>query len=275
VTGYDSLGESHQLTAVFTKGATDASGNTAWTVEVDIPDADLSAAAVAAGTAGTTANSVQLALTPSDNGVAGAAANTQTIYFDQNGHLITTAAEAGADATAVPVDSMSVAITGLSDGATSSGPQTLNWKLTSGAGNGLLTQYAQTSASSAVTCDGNAAAQLTSVGIQNGGNVVAQFSNGSSLIVAQLAMASVVNPESLSNYGDNSYQVTAQTSTPSIGVPGTGGRGNIVGSALESSTVDLATQFTNLLTYQRGYEAASKVITATDQLAQETIGIIR
>ena len=58
-------------------------------------------------------------------------------------------------------------------------------------------------------------------------------------------------------------------------MPGTGGRGDIQGGSLEASTVDIATEFTNLIVYQRAYEANSQVVTTADTLSQDTINLIR
>jgi flagellar hook protein FlgE len=93
--------------------------------------------------------------------------------------------------------------------------------------------------------------------------------------VAQLALASIRNPDSLAAEGNNKFQVTTRTATPVIGVAGTGGRGNIMGASIESSTADVANEFTNLIVYQRSYEANAKVVTSADQLSQETINLIR
>ena len=67
--------------------------------------------------------------------------------------------------------------------------------------------------------------------------------------------------------------MSARTATPAIGVPGTGGRGDIVGGSIEASTVDIAREFTNLIVFQRGYEANSRVITTVDELSQDTINL--
>jgi flagellar hook protein FlgE len=58
-------------------------------------------------------------------------------------------------------------------------------------------------------------------------------------------------------------------------VAGSGGRGNIMGNAIESSTVDIAREFTNLITLQRGYQANARVITTVDEMSQETINLKR
>jgi len=165
----------------------------------------------------------------------------------------------------------SLAVTGLTSGAAD---LTLNWSLYNGT-SPRLTQYAQPSAVSAIQQDGSAPAQLVRVGVGNGGAVLAQYSNGVQTQVGQLAMASVRNPESLIAVGNNSYQLSARSALPAIGIPGTGGRGQILGGAIESSTVDIAREFTNLIVLQRGYQANARVVTTVDELSQETISLKR
>jgi len=75
--------------------------------------------------------------------------------------------------------------------------------------------------------------------------------------------------------GDSNYQLSALSALPAVGLPGTGGRGSVQGGAVEASTVDIATEFTNMIVYQRGYEANSKVVTTVDELSQDTINLIR
>ncbi len=118
------------------------------------------------------------------------------------------------------------------------------------------------------------AGQIQSVSIQNGGVLVATYSNGQQTTVGQLAVASVPNPQSLVSTGDNNLQASSDTGTISVGAANTGGRGQIVAGSLESSTVDIASEFTKLLTYERSYQAASRVITTSDQLVQETVNLI-
>ena len=138
-----------------------------------------------------------------------------------------------------------------------------------------ITQFAQTTAVSANSQDGNPAAQLIRVAIGDGGALLAQFSNGQQTKVGQLAMASIRNPESMVAVGNNNYQLSARSALPAIGVPNSGGRGSILGGALESSTVDIAREFTQLIVLQRGYQANAKVVTAVDELSQETINLKR
>ncbi len=187
---------------------------------------------------------------------------TGTLTFDSSGNLISPAATDPS-----PV----ISATGLADGAAD---MNITWNLYND-GAARITQFAQTSATSAVAQNGNPAADLVSVGIANGGQILASYSNGQQTVVGQMAMATVRNPESLFAVGNNNYQGSALTALPAVGLPGTGGRGTVIGGAVEGSTVDIATEFTNLIVFQRAYQAASKVITTVDQLSQTTIGLIQ
>lgn len=192
----------------------------------------------------------------------GTTTSTGTLEFDQNGNLVSPASGAA---------SPTISITGLTDGASD---MTVNWNLYQG-GNSTLTQYAQTSSMSTNSQDGSAAAQMTQITIGNGGVVLAQLSNGQQMQVGQLAMANFVNPDSLLDVGNNEYQVSGTSSNPAVGTANTGGRGQILGSSLESSTVDISTEFTNLMTYQNSYEAATRVITTADAVMQQTLSIMQ
>ncbi len=187
---------------------------------------------------------------------------TGTVTFDSNGKL----------ASPLQTDPMpSIAITGLVDGATD---MNVTWNLYDGV-TPRLTQFTQASARSANTQDGNPAAQLVKVALGDGGTILAQYSNGTQTVVGQIAMASIRNPESLVSVGNNNFQLSERSALPAVGAAATGGRGNIKGSALESSTVDIAREFTQLIVLQRGYQANAKVITAVDELSQETINLKR
>ena len=185
---------------------------------------------------------------------------TGSITFDSSGKLITPLS------TDAPPQ---LAITGLKDGAAD---MNVDFSLFTGT-TPRISQYAQASATSAVNQDGGPSAQLTSIGIGDGGTVVAQYSNGQQLVVGQMAMALIRNPESLLAVGNNNYQLSFRTAVPAVGLPGTGGRGAALGGATESSNVDIAQEFTNLIVLQRGFEANSKIITAVDELSQVTINL--
>lgn len=236
----DSLGNTHDLSINFTKSSTAA--NT-WTYQVAIPSGDLN-----------TATATQNSATTNLLSTAG------TITFNSDGSLVTTGLT-----NAVPLN-----ITGLADSAAD---MNLNWSfLTSGAGD--LTQYASASSVSSPSQDGIQGAELTSVAIEAGGQVVATYSNGQTKVAAQLALASIDNPNSLSNVGNNNFSVSNQTATPVIGIPNSGGRGQIEGGAIEGSNVDMAAEFTNLIEYQSGYQACSRVISTVNTLDQDLFNLI-
>ncbi len=86
-------------------------------------------------------------------------------------------------------------------------------------------------------------------------------------------MASILNPESLVSVGNNSFGLSANSALPAVGIPGTGGRGTVLGGSLEASNADIAREFTNLIVFQRSYEANAKVVTTVDQLSQDTINL--
>ena len=187
---------------------------------------------------------------------------TGSISFTPGGVLATP------DSTVAPPR---LTITGLLSGAAD---MNLDWQMYNGI-SPRLTQYSQPSAVSANSQNGAPASQLIRVGLADGGSILAQYSNGQQVVVGKVAMASIRNPESLIAAGDNTFTLSSRSALPAIGVAGSGGRGTILGGAVESSTVDIAKEFTNLIVYQRGYQANSRVITTVDEISQETINLKR
>jgi flagellar hook protein FlgE len=231
---FDAQGNSHTLTVTYTETAPNT-----WSYDVTIPSADLSG-----GSGGTTTLA------------------SGSLTFDGNGRLQSPPASAGT----VPIT-----ISNLASGASD---MNITWNLYDAGGNATLTQYNQASANIANDQNGAAPGQLTSMNIGPDGQIVAKFSNGTSQNVAQIALASVLNPDSMQQVNGNNFSTTSLTATPVIGLPETGARGQITGGALETSTVDIATEFTNLLQYERGYQANSKVISTEDQVVQQTLSLI-
>lgn len=208
-----------------------------WDYEVDIPGADAKG-----GTAGKPS---KLA-----NG---------SLVFDSSGKLTSPAAPGTVNIAG-----------GLADGAAD---LNINWNLFDTAGNPTVTQFAQASASSGTSQDGSQAAAVTGVSLGDGGQIMATFSNGKQAALAQVALAGISNPTTLIATNNNSYVLGTDTLAPAVGSAGTGGRGSITGGALESSNVDMATEFTNLIVFQRGYEASSKVVTTINQMDQTLLAI--
>lgn len=230
---YDSLGNAHTLTIQFTNTAPGA-----WNYSVNIPSTDVT------GGKGT---STQL--------------TSGSIAFNSAGQLTTPAA-------GKPINVTNSAA--LADGAAT---LNINWNVFDASGNSDLTGFGQASAASGTTQDGSAPGTVTGLSLANGGNLVANFSNGSQQTLAQVALANVANPGTLIATNGNNYQLGSGTIPPTVGAAGTGGRGSLVGQSLEQSNVDMAAQFTSLILYQQGYDANSKVLSTVDQMQQALLAI--
>jgi flagellar hook protein FlgE len=116
---------------------------------------------------------------------------------------------------------------------------------------------------------------LRSFSISSDGVLTGVFSNGKTRPVGQIAMANFNNPQGLEKAGNSMYRVTINSGLPQIGAAGEGGRGSMSGGTLEMSNVDLAQEFTNLIVAQRGFQANSRIITASDELLQDLVNLKR
>jgi flagellar hook protein FlgE len=90
----------------------------------------------------------------------------------------------------------------------------------------------------------------------------------------QIQTATVTNPSGLLGIGQNYYDIGPNSGTTNFGIPSADGRGTLQAGALESSNVDLAGEFTNLIITQRGLEANTKVIKSQSEVIQTIINII-
>jgi len=116
---------------------------------------------------------------------------------------------------------------------------------------------------------------LNSLEIGSDGTITGTYSDGQPHKIGQVALANFVNPEGLDKSGDTQFAASNASGQPNLGVPATGGRGNLTVGALEMSNVDLASEFTNLILAQRGFEASSKVITTSDTVLQDLVDMKR
>ncbi len=161
------------------------------------------------------------------------------------------------------------------DWSTASGlaPQTVSLGINQTPGG--LTQKKSPTDIQSVTNDGTPFGSLSSVGVDNDGYVIASYSNGVSERIAQVALATFPNPNALEQVSGTSWRVSTDSGAFNLKPPGTGGSGKLSAFALEASTVDLSTEFTNLITTQRAYSASSKIITTADQMLEELLTIKR
>ena len=209
---------------------------------------------------GTNAWSYSLSL-PTGDATGTPVSNSGTLQFDSAGKL-----------TAPSANVQGITFPGLTDGAADLNMQ---WSLYDVNGNATLSQTSGASSASATVQDGYASGSYQGFTVDTSGVVSAQFSNGQTTKVGQLAVASVTNLQGLQRTGDNGYLATAASGQATVGVAGLGGRGTIEDSTLEGSNVDIATEFSDLIVAQRAFEANSKTVTTFDTVTQETINLIR
>jgi flagellar hook protein FlgE len=138
-----------------------------------------------------------------------------------------------------------------------------------------LTGAAGMNSVASMSQDGSAIGSLVSFSVSDNGQITGVFSNGRNQALGQVALAQFANAGGLQKVGDSLYQASVNSGQPQIGIPGTGGRGTLSGGTLEMSNVDLAQEFTNLIIAQRGFEANSKVITASDEILQDLVNLKR
>lgn len=123
---------------------------------------------------------------------------------------------------------------------------------------------------------GKAVGKMTSVGVNDKGEIVAGYSNGDTKVIAQIAVATFTNPAGLEKVGENMYASTLNSGEfNGIGeeISTTGGK--MSSGYLEMSNVDLSDQFTTMITTQRGFQANSRIITVSDTMLEELINLKR
>jgi flagellar hook protein FlgE len=234
---YDALGVAHVVTINYAKTAAGA-----WTYEATVPGEE-----IAGGTAGTPF-----------------AIGTGTFAFDGNGRLSAVNGAAPADVVLV--------VPAWNNGA---GGGNLTWDLVDNTGKVAVTQYDVASATSSKSQNGSAAGMIDNISVLQDGTIQATFGAGQTVAVGKLAIANFNNPKGLVKRGMNRYGESQSAGLPNIGEAGTGGRGTLIGSALEQSNVDIAREFTQMILAQRGYQANSKTITVSDELLLDTLQLKR
>jgi flagellar hook protein FlgE len=126
-----------------------------------------------------------------------------------------------------------------------------------------------------ITSDGYAFGTLSSIAVGKNGMVDATYSNGQTIPIYQLAVATFTAPDELSAHSDGIYSATVDSGNATLQTSGTNGAGTIYGSELESSTTDTSGQFSNMISAQQAYSAASQVITTVDKMYDTLISAMR
>lgn len=154
--------------------------------------------------------------------------------------------------------------------STGAAAQDIDLDLTTG-----MTQFAKSFGVTSVTADGVPPGDLVGLILEGDGFLTAQFSNGRARALYQVPLATFLNPNGLAPDQGGAFRTTLESGLYNINSSNAGGAGRIVSGALEASNVDLAAEFTNLITTQRAYSAASRIITTADQMLEELLQIKR
>ena len=142
---------------------------------------------------------------------------------------------------------------------------------------GASTMTAQSGTEGKGLGSGRKLGNMSGVSIQNNGEIYATYDNGMTKLVGQIAVAKFANAAGLEKAGDNLYQATLNSGEfDGIGVDITAdGAGSMTTGALEMSNVDLSSEFTHMITTQRGFQANSRIITVSDTLLEELVNLKR
>lgn len=144
-----------------------------------------------------------------------------------------------------------------------------------GTGLDASTQYGSKSAVARTGQDGSSAASLTSMSFNDDGILSAFYSNGETRNIAQISIAKFENNEALFKMGKNLFKESLKSGQAALGKPGEAGRGSVLSKSVELSNVDIASEFVNMMTAQRNFQANTRTITTADQMLQEVLNIKR
>ena len=138
-----------------------------------------------------------------------------------------------------------------------------------------VTQFASDFSIVSINQNGVTFGRFQSIGMTEDGEVTASFDNGVQRTIFRLPVATFANPSALDGKSGNAWAPTVNAGTLFLNPAGTGSAGKIAPSSLETSTVDLGKEFTNMIITQRAYSAASRIITTADQMLEELVRIKR
>lgn len=235
-TVYDSLGASHTVITYFNKVA-DANPPGQLTNDWEW-HAVLDGSEIVGGTAG---DSVEI--------------GTGTLEFDTSGVLQTSMA---------PPPTITASFVGGADPSQAIG---LNFDGS--------TQLAGVSVTNSLTQDGYGPGSLQAIDIDREGIITGVFSNGRARPLAQLTVASFANERGLFRVGNSLYTESVESGQPVYAAANSGSNGTVAASTLELSNVDLSREFITMITNQRGFQANTKIITASDEMLETVINMKR
>lgn len=136
------------------------------------------------------------------------------------------------------------------------------------AGRATITGFGASTNLSSSTTDGHGALDLVGIEVDDAGVLSQVFEQGKRVAVASIPVVTFVNDYGLEEVNGTAYRLTADSGDPVVNASDTNGAGKVFGSRLEESTVDLADEFTDMIVTQRGYQAASKIVTTADAMIE-------
>ena len=138
-----------------------------------------------------------------------------------------------------------------------------------------ITGYASTSVIRTLIHDGYSSGSLKSISVTSDGTISGFFTNGQTSDIARIMLAGFPNTGGLKRMGKNLFATTVESGDAVRNDPGAAGMGDISPNSLEMSNTDIATEFINMITAQRAYQASAKIVTVTDQMMAELMNIKR
>jgi flagellar hook protein FlgE len=247
---YDSLGTMHTVTLAWTQVAATTTDAAHWNVGISYKDAS--------GNTQTGSANVYFGNNGADAGTIGQVSNASGIVSNPSGSW----------------DGTKNAQSSLTFAANFGAGVAQNIQLNLGtydASDGL-TQYAGTQYSlRGLTQNGVPPGAFSSVTTQANGDITVNYDNGQSRVIAQVPVITFNDPDALQRQDGQAFTASTGSGTPLAEAAGTNGAGTLVTQSVESSNVDIATEFTKLIVAQQAYSANTKMVTTAAQMLQQTI----
>ncbi len=199
--------------------------------------------------------------------IGGAGSNpiaTGTMQFNSDGSLATADTSAASPTGTVNVTIPWAAASGLAS-------QTVAINMGTVGQTDGITQFDTPSALVSSNVNGAVFGNVTGMTIDKDGFVSANFSNGLTQKIFKVPLVTFTNSDGLNEVSGNAFTTTPTSGSPTLTAANTGGAGAIESGELEGSTVDLATEFTNLIVTQRAYSASSRIVTTTSNMLDELL----
>jgi flagellar hook protein FlgE len=184
--------------------------------------------------------------------------STGTLKFDQSGNL---SSSNNAEISFDPGNGASSTTFQLNFGDTKNGSK--------------MTQFAGFDSTKVTSQDGFTQGKMVDVKIDSDGYVTGVYDNGQNITLAQIALAKVQNNDGLESLGNGMFRATNASGNMNLDTANNMSDTNVRSGSLEGSNVDLARQFTDMITSQRAYQSNARVITTADQLLNEAVNLKR